>query len=99
MLNGSCGKVKDAPAKVAGKLSDCRDRAQEQKPVLAAGANGMADWKSHLAAMQRNAGSHVRNAQRVWLWRMAGRSPAHQGIQEGRRGFRRGGSADRRVSA
>ena len=32
-LDGSCNKVKGAPAKVADKLSDCRDRAQAQKPV------------------------------------------------------------------
>ena len=41
--------------------------------MLAAAADGMADWKSHLAAMQRNAEDHVRNAQGVWLraWRAA----------------------------
>lgn len=72
-LNGSCDKVKNAPAKVASKLSDCRDRAQAQKPVMAAGADGMADWKSHIAAMARNAEEHVSNAQGVWLkaWRAA----------------------------
>ncbi len=72
-LNGSCDKVEGASAKVADKLSDCRDRARAQKPVLAAAADGMADWKSHLAAMQRNAESHVRDAQGVWLraWRAA----------------------------
>ena len=72
-LNRTCHKVKGAPAKVADKLGDCRDRAQAQKPVLAASADAMADWKSHLAAMQRNAESHVRNAQGVWLkaWRAA----------------------------
>ena len=41
--------------------------------MMAAGADGMADWKSHVAAMQRNAETHVRNAQGVWLaaWRAA----------------------------
>ena len=72
-LDGSCAKVKGASASVAGKLADCRERADAQKPVLAAAANGMADWKNHLAAMQRSREGHVRNAQGVWLeaWRAA----------------------------
>ena len=72
-LNGSCDKVKGATASVAEKLSNCRDRAKAQKPVLAAAADGMADWKSHLAAMQRNAKTHVPHAESVWLraWRAA----------------------------
>ena len=72
-LNGSCDKVKGATASVAEKLSNCRDRAKAQKPVLAAAADGMADWKSHLAAMQRNATTHVPHAESVWLraWRAA----------------------------
>ncbi len=72
-LSGSCGKVKGAEDKVAGKLADCNERAKAQKPLLAATANGMADWKSHLAAMQRSSEGHVANAQGVWLraWRAA----------------------------
>ncbi len=88
-LNGSCAKVEGAPAKVAGKLSNCRDRAQAQKPVLAAGADGMADWKSHLAAMQRNAEEPRPQRSGRLARRLAGRPAAHQGLQEGRRGFRR----------
>ena len=72
-VTGSCGKVKGAPPKVARELSDCRQRARAQQPVLAAAASGMADWKSHLAAMQRNADHDVPHAERIWLaaWRAA----------------------------
>ena len=72
-LKGSCAAVDGAPANVASKLSKCAERAKAQKPLMAAGADGMADWKSHVAAMQRNAETHVRNAQGVWLaaWRAA----------------------------
>jgi hypothetical protein len=72
-LKGSCQPVRGADSSVAASLAKCADRARAQRPVLAAAANGMADWRSHLAAMQRSRMTHVHDAQGVWLraWRAA----------------------------
>jgi hypothetical protein len=54
-LKGSCDKVKGADAAVAATLAKCKERSKAQKPVLAAGAAGMKDWRAHLSLMARNA--------------------------------------------
>jgi hypothetical protein len=68
-----CAADNDAPAAVQTTLAQCSNRLKAQTPVLAAGARGMADWNSHLAAMRRNKQGHVHNAQQVWIdaWRAA----------------------------
>jgi hypothetical protein len=70
---GSCQRVAGAAASVAASLAKCDDRARAQRPVLAAAADGMADWRSHLAAMQRSRMTHVAHPEAVWLraWRAA----------------------------
>lgn len=75
-LTASCGKVEGASASVAEALADCQARDKAQQPVLKAGAQTMADWKSHLADMQRSRDYHVENAQEVWIatWRAAPRN-------------------------
>jgi hypothetical protein len=63
----SCGRAKGADDEVAATLATCQKRAAAQGPVLAAAADAMGDWKSHLADMQRSREVHVANAQRVWI--------------------------------
>jgi hypothetical protein len=74
--SAGCSTPKAAPADVAAALRPCASRLSAQRPLLTAGARGMGDWSSHLAAMRRNKESHVHNAQQVWVraWRAA---PAH----------------------
>jgi pyruvate/2-oxoglutarate dehydrogenase complex dihydrolipoamide acyltransferase (E2) component len=62
-----CGKAQGADAKVAAKLSTCRERAIAQGPLMRAAAAAMGDWKSHLADMQRSREIHVDNAQAIWI--------------------------------
>jgi hypothetical protein len=62
-----CGKAKGADAKVAATLSSCRERAAAQGPLMRAAAAAMADWKNHLADMQRSREIHVDNAQAIWI--------------------------------
>jgi hypothetical protein len=71
--SGECGPDKGSPSAVGATLAQCAKRLRAQTPVLAAGARGMADWNSHLAAMRRNKQEHVHNAQQVWIdaWRAA----------------------------
>lgn len=64
---GSCGQVKGAAPAVSIQLDQCQARSKAQQPVMKAGANGMADWKSHLADMKRSASEYVPNAKQVWL--------------------------------
>jgi hypothetical protein len=54
-LEGSCGKVKGAESVVAASLVKCEKRSNAQKPLMAATAAGMEDWRNHLKFMQRNA--------------------------------------------
>jgi hypothetical protein len=54
-LDGSCGEVEGADTDVAAALADCSERSKAQKPLMAATADGMKDWKNHLAFMARNA--------------------------------------------
>ena len=54
-LEGSCGKVKSAESVVAASLVKCEKRSKAQKPLMAATAAGMKDWKTHIRFMQRNA--------------------------------------------
>jgi hypothetical protein len=72
-LHGACDKVSGAPAKITSGLAACRERSKAEQPVLDAAADAMADWKSHLAAMQRSRMGHVHDAQGVWIrtWRAA----------------------------
>ena len=69
----SCAAPKDLPGEVRAALNRCSDRLRAQDRVLAAGARGMGDWKSHLEDMRRSKAGHVHNAQAVWLrtWRAA----------------------------
>ena len=65
--DGSCSEVEDAPKAIAASLEKCADKISDQKPVMSAGAKGMKDWASHLAAMQRNKMGHVSDPQGVWI--------------------------------
>jgi hypothetical protein len=65
--DASCKKVDKAPSKINAKLEKCATRSSDQQPVLSAGADGMHDWASHLAAMQRDKNEHVANAQAIWV--------------------------------
>lgn len=69
----ACTTVAGAPANVASALKRCVERNQAQAPVLKASTDGMADWKSHLAAMSRSAAGHVHDAEGVWIaaWQAA----------------------------
>jgi hypothetical protein len=71
--SGSCEPPDGSPAAVEDTMGDCRKRSEAQQPVLAAAADGMGDWKSHLAAMRRSRMGHVHDAQGVWIraWRAA----------------------------
>jgi hypothetical protein len=65
--DASCKKVEKASSKINATLAKCASRSSDQKPVLSAGADGMRDWASHLAAMQRDKNEHVTNAQAIWV--------------------------------
>jgi hypothetical protein len=69
-IKGSCAKVSDADSVVAASLAKCQKRSKAQKPVMAATADGMRDWKNHQKLMQANkdhqAGSPSQ-AQTAWL--------------------------------
>jgi pyruvate/2-oxoglutarate dehydrogenase complex dihydrolipoamide acyltransferase (E2) component len=67
LRDASCDRVEEADSKVAAMMAGCRERASAQRPVMAAAADAMGDWKSHLAAMQRSREVHVANAQQVWI--------------------------------
>ncbi len=71
--SGECSTPEEAPADIAATLQRCTNRLSAQRPVLQAGARGMHDWSSHLAAMKRSKQGHVHNAQQVWIntWRAA----------------------------
>jgi hypothetical protein len=65
--DASCGTIKGADAKVAATLASCHDRASAQAPVMKTAAAAMADWKHHLADMQRSRVQHNSDAQQVWI--------------------------------
>ena len=65
--DGSCSEVAKAPKAVAASLEKCASRSSDQESVMSAGAKGMKDWASHLAAMQRNKMGHVSDPQGVWI--------------------------------
>lgn len=65
--DGSCSDVDKAPKAIATSLEKCASRSSDQEPVISAGAKGMKDWASHLAAMQRNKQGHVSDPQGVWI--------------------------------
>jgi hypothetical protein len=65
--DGSCSDVEDAPKAIAASLEKCASKSSDQEPVMSAGAKGMKDWASHLAAMQRNKAGHVNDPQGVWI--------------------------------
>jgi hypothetical protein len=69
-IKGSCAKVDAADSAVATALAKCQKRSKAQKPVMAATADGMRDWKNHQKLMQANkdhqAGSPSQ-AQTTWL--------------------------------
>jgi hypothetical protein len=65
--DASCKKVEKAPSKINATLAKCATRNSDQQPVLETGADGMRDWASHLAAMQRDKIQHVANAQEIWV--------------------------------
>lgn len=71
--DGSCAAVKNASPTTKTSLARCATRSAAQQPVMKAAEAAMADWKSHLAAMQRSREGHVENAQGVWIlaWRAA----------------------------
>lgn len=65
--DGSCDKVSKASADIAASLAKCNRRSEAQQPVMEAAADGMKDWASHLADMQRSKTEHLDNAQEIWL--------------------------------
>jgi hypothetical protein len=65
--DGSCSEIDKAPKAIAASLEKCASRSADQEPVISAGAKGMKDWASHLAAMQRNKQGHVSDPQGVWV--------------------------------
>lgn len=71
--DGSCAAVADASKTTKTALARCAARDKAQQPVMEAAGPAMADWKSHLSAMQRSRQGHVENAQATWLraWRRA----------------------------
>lgn len=71
--DGSCAAVAGASQQDAAALARCRDRFDEQQPVLQAGDAAMADWRSHLAAMTRSRTHHLDDAEEIWInaWRAA----------------------------
>jgi hypothetical protein len=73
---GSCRAAAGASAQVRRQLARCANRERAQGPVLAATADGMADWTTHLAVMRRSEDGKVHNPQQKWLrtWRAA---PSH----------------------
>ena len=62
-----CSAVEDGVKAIAASLEKCASRSSDQEPVMSAGAKGMKDWASHLAAMQRNKMGHAADPQGVWL--------------------------------
>ena len=62
-----------APADVSKQMARCAKRARAQRPVLAAAADGMADWIKHLGDMRRSKQGKIHNPQKKWLktWRAA----------------------------
>jgi hypothetical protein len=80
-----CEPISGAPTEISDQLESCQQRSEAQQPVLKAGADGMDDWKSHLADMRRSRMHHVDDAQGVWLraWRAApGHIKAYQQASE-----------------
>ena len=77
-VDGSCASVPGAPAELAADLTSCSTRAEAQKRLLRAAEPAMADWKAHLAKMERSAEDPQPDDQAVWLrdWRAA---PPHLG--------------------
>jgi hypothetical protein len=68
-LEGSCEQVDGADSAVAASLVACEKRSSAQKPLMAATAAGMKDWKAHLSFMARNALHQAGTpsaAQRTW---------------------------------
>ena len=72
-LDGSCGAVGGAPAEISSQLARCAKRGRAQRLVLAAAADGMADWTKHLGDMRRSKQGKIHNPQKKWLktWRAA----------------------------
>lgn len=63
----SCGRVRAAGPEVTAALAACDRRSRAQRPVLAAAAAAMGDWRSHLGDMQRSRQTHVADAQGIWI--------------------------------
>lgn len=71
--SGACTPPAGVSAELRSKFVSCAERGQAQQPVLASGKKAMADWKSHLGAMQMSRMGHVNDPQGVWIraWRAA----------------------------
>jgi hypothetical protein len=65
--DGSCSEIDKAPKAIVVSLEKCASRSADQEPVMSAGAKGMKDWASHLAAMQRNKEGHASDPQGEWI--------------------------------
>lgn len=72
-MDSSCDRVSGAPVSVARQLAGCAERGRAQRPVLAAAEAGMADWRNHLADMNRSEKGKIHNPLEKWLktWRAA----------------------------
>ena len=72
-VDGSCASVRGAPAELAADLTSCSTRVKAQERLLRAAEPAMADWKAHLAKMERSAKDPQPDDQAVWLrdWRAA----------------------------
>lgn len=72
-VDGTCGERDDASTADNEQLESCSQRLRALKPVLTAAADGMGDWKQHLADMRHSRMNHVTDAEQVWLdaWKAA----------------------------
>ena len=71
--SGACTAPAGASAAQRTQFASCVKRSRAQEPALASGKAAMADWQSHLRAMQMSRMGHVNDAQGVWIraWRAA----------------------------
>lgn len=71
--DGACDDRDDASTADRAQLESCSERLSALKPVMAAAADGMGDWKQHLADMRHSRMDHVADAEKIWLdaWKAA----------------------------
>lgn len=74
-VKGDCARTRQPTSEASADLADCRHRQRAQAAALEAGAAGIGDWESHLAAMAAHADGEMdtEHAQTLWVkaWRNA----------------------------